>query len=530
MATVTYGALNLVPAPELGIAINSKFFGADIRYARSKTYSLRGTILSNQTSGVSGIYTLQNQIVTGFQPNYLPFYINGTLIGYPQVKTISFDNSPLIQKDAYSIELEFLDSGNPFQITGINYGFTGVSGLFYNLESLTENLDYTTDFKTYSYAHSVDVVYRSGFNVDPLFNAKLIASGLINNKTAFPFITSGGPSGIKVYEEKIDQFGGNYSVTEKFHGTTGNSPFTHLYALRLELDTNGITSVSQEGEIQGYDPNKYLNAKNGYATVTLDIFNNCQSFYLRNLSGALNNTYLSDTRTDDLNLGKITYARSFTDETGVSDVRWQYTQSIELDENFVKASENGSIIGLGHITTRFATASGAWNVVRTGIEGRILDQFSGQGLTGQLYNVGRSQTYNRFEGSIGYGYDYSNRNVYNLGSGIRLLETTVSDQIPIHAVVNFNVINAGVLVQDLFTTKPGQRTVSADIIALRDTSKDTLFQFTTNVCNGYRPTGTTFIDPYLSRLNINYSPLVNSLKCEAVYDYNGLRTISGLDL
>lgn len=531
MATIRYGTLDLVPAPELGIAINSRFFGADIRFATSKIYSLKGTILNLQQSGFSGIFIQQTQIETGFYPNYLPFYINGVIVGYPQVKSISFDNSTYVQKNVYNIELEFLDSGNPFQITGAEYGFTGVSCLFNNIENLTESLDYQTDFRTYGYTHSIDITYRSGFNIDPLLNAKLIASGLVNNKSAFPFVTIGGPSGVKTYEERIDTFGGNYSVTEKFHGTTGNDVFTHLFSTQLQLDQNGIVTVSQNGQIQGYDPNRYANAKVGYVSVISNAYNNCQDLYSRNSSGFLNNVYLADTRADDINLGQITYSRSFNDETGVSTFRWQYNQSFEKEENFVRANENGTINGLGHISTRFAVASGAWiGTVKPGILQRLLEQYSGIGLTGNIFNVGRSQTFDKFDGSISYAYDFSNRNIYNLGSGIRSLETTITDQYVLAAVAKFSVINAGEIIQSLQTTRPGQRTVALEIIALRDTPKETLFQFCTNSTNMWRPTGTNFIDPYLSKLSFNYAPLVNSLGSNASYDFNGVRSITNLDL
>lgn len=530
MATIQYGALQLVPAPLLGLNVQSKFLGADIRFANRKVYSLKGTIINPTTDGISGIYTDQNSLITGFKDSYFPFSIDGNIVGYPKINSISFDNGPLVRTNGYNIELEVLDSGNPFQFTGVEYGFTGVSGLFYNIESISENLEFSSDFRTSNRTHSVDITYRTGFNINPLLNAKLIASGLIKNIAAYPFITTIGPSGITTYEERINEFAGNYSVTEKFASTTGNLNYEHFLSWQFQLAENGIITVTENGLVKGYDPNRYNNAKSGYALAMPGTYNNCQSFYSRYASGTLNNTYLADSRVDDINLGQITYARAFTDETGVSTFKWQYSQSLTLEGNFMRTAEQGNIFGLNHISQRFSTASGAWETIRPGIQQRLSEQYSGYGFTGFIYNVGRSQTFDRFNGKIDYSYEYSNRNTYSLGSGIRSLEMTITDQPPLHANVFFNVINAGVIAQSLEATKQGQRTVALDIVAFRETAQTGLLQFTTNKLNERRPLGTSFIDPFLNRLSVTYNPLVNSLTAESTYLFGGFRTVSGLDL
>lgn len=521
MATIKYGALELIPAPELGINLESKFFGADIRYSRSKVYTLRGTILSNQTSGVSGIYTQQQQIVTGFQNDYLGFDVNGTIVGYPQVRAITFDNGTLVQKNVYTIELEFLESGNPFQLTGTNYNLSSISGLLHNVESLSETLDYNTDFKTYGYTHSIDVNYRTGVNINPQLNAKLIASGLINNKSAFPFVISGGPFGVKRYEEREDVFNGSYGVTEVFDGTTGNLPYEHYYILSLQLQANGITSVSQQGTIKGYDPSKYNSAKSGYGIIRDEIYQNCSGFYLQNCSGTLNETYLTDTRTDDINNGIIEYSRGFTDETGVSNVRWQYTHQITLEGNLITASEQGNIIGLGHISERFTQASGFYNTIRPNIKTRVLNHVTGFGLTGIFFENFREQGFNKFNGSINYNYGYGNNPGLGAGSGISSFTVTVSDDLPIHNKVGFNVVNFAVVNQSLESTSQGTRTVSVNTQAFRDTNRQTVLQFATNKTNQYRPLDANMTDPFINSISLNYNPVENNLQSSVGYTYGG---------
>jgi hypothetical protein len=532
MATVKYGALELIPAPLVGVSLESRFFESDIRFSRSKVYSLQGTLLTNNSSGVSGIAFQQNDIITGFQNDYLPFTIDGQIIGYPKVNNISFDNGSWVRQDAYSIELEFLESGNPFQVSGAIYNLTGISGLFYNIESLTESLDYNTDFRTYSYTHSVDVQYRTGFNIDPILNAKLIASGLISNKSAFPFVTTGSIFGNKTYEERLGLFDGSYGVTESFEGTTGNSLFDHSYSLQLQCQENGITSVSQRGNIQGYDPNAYVNAKSGYNVIRNDIYQACSGYYSSYISGGiLNSTFLTDSRTDNINEGKITYSRTFSDESGISNTRWQYTHQITLNNNDIDVQEQGNVIGLGHISERFFQASGFYiTIVKPNIKQRTLEQFSGYNLTGNIFEVSREQSFDRFLGSIGYAVGFSNSPGIGAGSGIQNFNITITDDLPTHNRVAFNVVNQGVILQSIESTNQGQRTISLNSQAFRDSPTTGILQFSTNKLNEYRPTGSQFIDPFLQSISLNFNPNINSLGAISTYIYGGFKTDSDIKI
>lgn len=530
MATVQYGSLQLIPPPQLGISVRSNFFGADIRYSTTKVYSLKGALLNNQTSGVSGIFLQQNDLVTGFL-DYQPFIVNGVVVGYPKVNSFVFDESNYLQKDGYSIELEFLDSGNPFQLTGSVYGFTGVTGLFHNIESLTEDLTYNTDFKTFNYSQSVNVVYRTGVGIDPLLNAKFIASGLINNKSAIPFVVTGGAFGTKTYEENTDTFNGIYGVTEKFNGATGTGAYNHTYSVNVNLGQNGITSVSQNGTILGFDPNKYENAKSGYNDVRANMYQTCSGAYARYVGGVLNDTYLSDSRVDDILGATIQYSRSYTDQSGiVSGVIWQYTHSMTLDNNKIRASENGNIVGQSHISTRFNVASGVWDSVRPGIDARTLSFYSGFQQTGLLYNVSRTQTFDRFNGQIGYGYDYSNDGNFGFGSGVRSLNVTISDGLPTANRVVFSVVHVGQLIQSLNSTKQGERTIGVEMQLFRETPKQTGLQVLINTLNKYSPIEIGKIDPFLNSLSITENPIVNQFSCNAQYLYGGYSQETSLNI
>jgi hypothetical protein len=530
MATVKYGALQLTPAPLVGISLRSNFFGENIRFSRTKVYALKGTILTDEQNNISGISLSHRDIVTGFAENYLPFTIDDVVVGYPKVTNLAFDQSNYLLREGYTVELEFLESGSPFQTTGAYYGFTGVTGLFFNIQSLSESLNYNTDFKSYNYSHSVNVTYRTGFNVDPLLNAKIIASGLLNNKSIYPFAISGGSFGNKVYEEKTDIVNGSYDVTENFIGSTGTGAYNHNYSVSINLNAEGITEVSQNGTIQGFNPNKYDNAKSGYAEIRNTIYQNCSGEYARYVVGTLNNTFLTDTRVDDILNGNIHYTRSFNDATGISDVKWVYSTSIELEGNKINAGEQGQIEGLGHISVRFSQASGFFTSIRPSIEQRVLEQYSGYGLTGVIYPISREQGFDRFHGSINYNYQFSNNNNFGLGSGIRSLETTITDQLPAHARVNFNVIHQGVLIQSLNSTKQGERNVNLTIQAFKETPVTGLLEFAKHTLNKYRPTGDEQLDPFLNGLRLNYNPVTNYLSSDAQYIYGGMKLDTDLNI
>lgn len=523
MATIKYGTLELIPAPQLGLNVQSNFFPADIRYSKTKSYTLRGDIFGYYSSGVSGVYNSVNQITTGFQQDYQPFILDGTIVGYPKIKSVSFDAGTWVQRSQYSIELEIAESGNPFQITGGFYGFTGVTGLFHNIASLTESLEYESDFKVFSYNHSVNIQYNTGFNINPLNNARFIASGLLSNKSSFPFVVTGSPYGNKTYEESINEFAGQYSVTERFKGTTGNLAFEHLYALHLQLSQDGITTVSQDGTIRGLVPDKYETAKSGYTTIKNGIYSNCTGFYSNYAGGTLNNTYLTDTRFDDVNNGIVRYSRSFTDESGVSDVRWRYVHEITLQQNTYQCSERGSIQGLGGISSRFNQASGWFDVVKTGIYSRVINQFSGNGGTGLLFNNSIERSFDRFNGGIQYNYGYANSPGLGVGSGIFQYESSVSDEICMANRVDFNIVSVGVISQSLSSTKQGQRTVSVNAQAFRDTARQTIYDFCKHKLNENRPIDAQYLDPFINSLETFFNVNENSLTANASYIYGGYK-------
>lgn len=531
MATVKYGALELIPAPLVGISVKSNFFGADIRYSRSKVYSLKGTLLNNEQNNISGTFLQQRDLVTGFASDYLPFSINGIIVGYPKVNTISFDESNYLLKDGYNLELEFLESGNPFQITGTYYGFTGVTGLFQNIQSLSETLDYNTDFRSFNYKHSIDISYRTGVNVDPLLNSKIIVSGLINNKASFPFTISGGQTVNKVYEEKTDVLNGTYSVTENAIVATGVNSYNHNYSVGVKLDENGITTVNQNGNIQGFDGfNKYSNAESGYNVIRNTIYQNCSGVYANYFLGLLNNTYLTDSRIDNVLEGQISYSRSFNDATGISDTRWVYTNQIQLQGNKIQVGERGTIDGLGHISVRFNQASGFFEIIKPTILQRVLEQYSGFGSTGTLYPISREQGYDRFHGSINYDYEFSNNNNFGLGSGISSLDSSIQDSPPIHARVGFNVVHVGTLLQSLGSTKQGERNISLTIQAFRETPNTGVLQFITNTLNKYRTTGIQFIDPFISNISLTQDPITNYWTAQSKITFGGIKTDLDLNI
>lgn len=525
MATVSYGALSLSPSPLVGINIQSKFFGADIRYALAKTYTLAGTILSNITSGISGLHTQQESIITGFATDYLPFSIDGKIIGYPKVGNVSFDVGTWVQKQNYTIDLEFLESGNPFQVTGDYYNLTGISGLFHNIENLNETLEYNTDFKTYGYTHNIEIQYRTGVDIDPFLNSKIIASGLLNNTGFFPFAISGGVSGVTTYEERENVFDGVYGVTKRFEGTTGTGTYDHLYSLNLRLEENGNITTTQNGRIRGLGTDKYGAAKNGYNIVKNGIYESCSGFYgIYSQDGVLSSTYIADHRADDTNKGEINYARTFTNESGISNVRWRYSHEVTRDENDFTASERGNINGMGHASVRFDQASGEWLAIESGIRNRVLSEFSGFGGTGNMYLVSKEKGFNRFNGSINYSYMWSNAVGIGAGSGIQSYETVVDDQLPMSKRVYISAATVGVLAQSLNRTTQGSRTVSVHVQSFRETDYPTRFDFCKHKINENRPLDSAMLDPFLNSLSIDYTPAEGIIDARAEYLWGGYKT------
>lgn len=510
MATLKYGAIELVPSPLLSLAIEGRFFGNESSYSRSKRYVLNGTILDQvDLVGISGIATRQNDIITGFSIDFNPLMIDGVLVGYPRVLSTSFENGSWVQKNVYKIELEILDSGNP-KITG----YANIpADLFGHTSDITENFSYSFDGTERSCAHSIQVQGQTGYGYDSLVSAKIIASGLLESVWGDPAINGQSAYASKTYEERMDVENGNYSIVENLLWSTGI--YSHNYTLSLR-QSDGITSVEQRGKIIGYTDTKYQAALSGYNEISPLIYSNCNGIYSNyGCPAVLNTTWITNGKSENVNEGIIDYSRTFTDESGVGPYKWQYGFTYRLVDSHVEAAEDGSIVGMGAISSRMSVVNNAWKEIESGIPLRIVEN-KPSWVTGVFFPTSRRQNMDEFAGSISYEYAFSDCLKYSGSSEVRLKEINITDSPPRENKVTFRVPFLGVIQQDIYALTFGERRVALKVEGFRESTISGLKDEAKTLFNTYRPTGT---DSYINSVSVRSSPLLKNIDAEASWLY-----------
>jgi len=382
-----YGGQRLYPAPFIDYSKNINRNDVDIAISTEEVYTLNGVYLDLPSGAYSDVVTgmtnlksifsqdgLEIQIKAGASNTKLP---SGTLIVsgiYPFIRSIGIPQGNQYHRFDYTVELVSKTS------------VSGVSGITSNSSDSWEFVE-EPESASAKLTHRVSAVgintSASGAASNALINAKNFVHSKLgsgNLPSGFPlFVVPGNVLDVpyRIYElnrsrsESFDTQNGSYDVTEEFIVTSGTTPYTHGRNADFSKDSDGIITVSIQGNVQGAGRTDGLNnpyngfyfAQSGYNTsIKPNIASYASDVYsLYGGSGTLaTNNPISYNISENRYLGTLTYSIEYSDDPAINTPSGIVEQSLEIsrkDAVRVYASHAIPHRRLGNILQDIATTS-----------------------------------------------------------------------------------------------------------------------------------------------------------------------------
>lgn len=499
-------------------------------------------------SGMSGL------IETGL--GYYGFNINGVNFGTGKITSFNFEEGNDIQYKKYTMSFEIFETGNLYNLTGVQYSEIATS-------IFDSNFPYFNDFQeeiqisigengiqetnqTISFGIDDPVVLKnqarnkifSGFARDRIPNVGVF--------TTFPnVILSGNGSGyISYYNESYD-LNNRYSFSRRsIYGD--NTRATWEYSHEFDYNGSDIT-LTENGTVNsiyyvgtGYSKNlsgareKWAEISGGIYSRLSGLFNSFSGWsgILGSITGCpLINLPIDRRWQEDPFAGTIQYAYTYSNNPSYSQSGYIYSNSRQVsvdNDGYYSISENGEYQGVSpDKTQRFAQASGGYYSGLSSIPGRITGSFLiASGLndqtcvgSGNFYLVNDSVTYEKYQGRISYSKEYSSSPVYYTGnSNFIKYSNTITDRRPVHLTNKFLVPFVGEIAQSAGQSVEGGWSNSIEIFGKSGVG---ISDYLNEVFNKVvRPSGSGI---FLKSMNYSFNPFENSFQANFEYSYSRYR-------
>ncbi len=514
--------INFNNADLLSYNHRSDFLGENnIRYKTTKELTVEGNLLNlTNTSGVSGIISGMKALEVS-ATDWQSFIVNGINLGSGVITSITFDDSRDVREKRYSVSLEVYDSGNVLNFP-LNPPYSGINyNNFRYIQNLTEKITYNRDFEKDTYNHEVDVTVLTTNLSGSMAIGKAIAANLFTSNNIFGVLGQYyNLSGKKaIYTEEYDELGANCTFGKEisfFVNSSGNYSVNKTY--NYQRGTDGVTTVTEAGQIITLvEP--YMDVLSAaFQYETLSSFNNCLEVYTAyNSEDSYNLESQAITRGTSVNRFErvLDYELTYTNNLNVnSGFFWEYQHESSLSNNgLIQSSENGEIVGFGHITTpKFNNAIAGYAIAKLGIESRTEDAFNrfisfNSDFNSNIFLNRRQETFRNYNGSISYQWSYNNdQNIVN-DPNITRAEVTVNEGFRIPISQSFNIPNYGEIEQVSQAFEVAQKSVDIVINAKRTATINDCLTFAKAIAAPY---AADFIqdakyswNPYSNQFNLN---------------------------
>lgn len=526
-------------ARTLAYSHNHQYFGDNFRYGVVKSLTIEGSIytLDNEEgvapvwSGISGL--------THSGHDYDSIVLNGVDFGKGRLESLNFEVGTDVNKKNYTANITIFSSGNLFNLGGEYYSGlslnTGVSPI-YLTENFSEDFSFElNDSKQWEFSHNLQIKFVSGAakgtSESPISMAKLLASQLFSATFPLQIFNSSlsseyNSTGRQTYTESYDEISNECSFSRNIKLGKETGDYLITYTNSINIDENGVTTVSEQGEIEGLKEPRIGSALSGYTTELLNFFPRASGLFYAYKSGDydLINTALNTSKTINRFEGRVGYGISYTNDTRINNgYSWEYTQDISRASNCIYTlSENGSIKGISQECSQvdlYSNAVSAWASIKSGISGRMSGfYYSSTSLNNPLRNISASENKSAFRGSIDYNYTY-NDDPYSNVSGFKKVTYSVDDSYPVHLVSKFTIPGVKEIVQPQNNSTVGNRTVTLEINGDRNKILTEYLDYAKTKLNELAPTGgDVFINE--CQYSLNKTNNVFNIQCGwSFFDY-----------
>ncbi len=511
----------------------SKFFGTIFRYQNERNLTVRGLVTTlNNTQGISGIESMvQNYFDT--DTDYDSIVINGYNFGAGKVKSVSFDPSNDVKTKSYTIGITCFQTGNLFNLAGVNYSGTqeNAAAPYYLLDNLEEKFGFSKNGEKFGYNHSVSLRFNSGdgLGTSAIQKAKTLASQLINVNVPFGFLISGENTGIgkKTYNESYDLITSQCSFEEVYEREANNSGLIYYLTNNFNRDSNGISTVSENAQIEDVLLNPSVRNFNRVASGINDLlagsFARC-SGVLALYSGVADPLFtgylsLSKSINSFARVGSYTIAYTNNPAQVTGGYSWEYTNTLDKAVQYYNVGENGSIIGHGNpVINGLNIANTIYPTIQAGISAR-LNTFYATLVTPQLplNKTSEVKSSSLFRGGITYSANYTDNPTYTTSSAkVKMEGLEISDSYPVQLINKFNIFNYKEIVQNSNNATLGNRTVNLTLLGTRDSILADMKSYAMTRLNSNIPNGT---DTFLDKIEYGYSPQTKEFNVSAGWTY-----------
>ena len=520
--------INLENVSILGYNRSNSYLGESFRYASKDSLKIQTSLYDlTNTSGVSGILTQLSEMSVG-STDWQPITLRGNYLGLAQINNVSYAEGIDVRSKDVVIDLTIYNSGNLSNLSNLNLydgvDLNNVNHPAHLIESFNE--DFTcevADNGDYTQQQTIRVKMLPGAAIgtiqNPLSMAKQLSANLLTSDPVIGFIdtTYAGykqKPGKRTSSESQNLITNEYSVTKTFQLINGFvGTYSVNYINSLETNSEGITTVTEEGKVQGLvadgDGNYFASAQaGGQYEVDNNSYNRCNGLFL--VHKLPNNNY-------SLNTIKLSYGQLINKYSDTFDYNvaysndpklnnsyiWEYTLKIDKEPNNCNysISEEGSILGRTNEcnpSDKYSNALAGYSTVSAGIYNRLYSFYTEiSSFTNEIKLINRSETKNKIRGTINYERTYTDDLVYSY------------DAVPLKN--NFNIPNHKEIVQLVGITTLANRSVSINMLGNRGTTLQQYKNLAKTQLNTYSPGGT---DPYISDINYSFTPLENNFSCD----------------
>lgn len=518
--------INFAHADLLSYEYRSEFLGENnIRFKNTQNLSVQGNVLDlSASSGISGLVSGINALETS-AVDWSEIILNGVNFGSGVISSISFDENTDVKKQRYTVDLQIFESGDIHNLpTGSLY-----SGINYNnyryISELSEQIDFTNNFDTKVYNHSIDIGILTSNSGLSMQIAKEVAANLFNANNILNVLGQYNTLSNKkqIYSEDYDQINIRCKFDKEitlYKYDSGQYTINKNYSYQRGED--GVIVVSEKGDILALEQ-PYLDVlSNAYQEQIpfsfgncLDVFNSYKNEDSYNLKeqpitkGISTNTF---SRT--LNY-EFTYSNNLNINSGFF---WEYTHDCSLEDNgLIQSKEDGNIIGWGLIVPqKFASAKSGYNSIKNQIQNRTEESynrfksFNSDFTNTNIFLINKNEKYSVSLGQLSYSYSYNNDQ--NMLTGIsNLIKAQVVEnegfRVPISQA--FNIPNVGEIEQVSAADQVAQKSIDVTINGNRNATLNDylgyLYTIIPNYTGDFLTNANYSLDIYNNIFNSNIS-------------------------
>jgi hypothetical protein len=482
----------------------SEFLGDIIHYRTTKNLSIKGSVYAlTNTEGVAPIWSGISGLVSS-AIDYDSILLNGVDFGSGRINSISFTEGNDVRKKDYAVDLTIYQTGNLYNVLSGFYSGLDFTN-FDKMADLSESFTYQrTPNTSYSHEVSLQVDCPNGLDI-----AKTIAASFLSATNVTGFLGNYGLNIKKYSRESYNSVTNTSSFSENADFVQNSGAYSFNYTNSIRTDENGITNVTENGEVKGLVEPLSGSAMSGYNEQAGLVFSRCSGIYANYLTGELISAPI--VKGTDINTfeGIVSYNYQYTNDPRIYNTyTWEYTHSLERnDQGIYNVNENGEIKGIGRkLDDKYTNAISAWTTIETGISGRCDSFYPGEY---ELKPINDKLSKSQFDGSVSYARVYTDDLSILNGENIKKREITVSDTFPTHLVNKFIVTNYKEVAQGAGIPTLGQRNLNLSLLGARSLAMTGYLNEAKVIAATLVPSGLGD-DVYIADSSYSYSPIENN--------------------